>query len=356
VGTVPTECPQGSELNGALCYPRCQAGYYGVGPVCWQSCPSGMTDDGAFCRKDAHVVGKPSYGRGAGTVPSSCAPGDQKDGALCYPACRGGYYSVGPVCWQSCPAGFADHGATCFRHIFDWFWKASYGRGAGYAPNRCASNQQNDAGLCYNNCAGGYRGAGPVCWGGCPAGFIDDGATCRKDVVIIAKATYGRGAGSSMVCSSGLQYDAGLCYQPCSANQSGIGPVCWGQCPSDMVSCGAGCASSSADCANFIISQVTSSLDVAMNIVSAVATFGGSTAVRATAKLSFSAAGRAELRQRILNQLLEEAAETAAMEELEALAEELTNAAEVGTLDPTLLDPTGIAALVQAFNYPVCSE
>ena len=40
---------------------------------------------------------------------------------------------VGPVCWQSCPAGYQDHGAPCFQHIFSWFFKASYSRGAGSA-------------------------------------------------------------------------------------------------------------------------------------------------------------------------------------------------------------------------------
>jgi hypothetical protein len=355
VGTIPTECPAGTEKNGALCYPLCQAGYYGVGPVCWQSCPAGMTDDGAFCRLDAHIVGKPSYGRGAGTIPDACNPGDEKNGALCYPGCQSGFYGVGPVCWQSCPAGYADHGATCFQHIFSWFFKASYGRGAGYAPGNCPGGTQYDAGLCYQYCAPGYGGVGPVCWGTCPAGYRDDGATCRKDAVIIAKGSYGRGAGDLMICTSSLEYDAGLCYTPCGDGMDGIGPVCWGVCPQAMVPCGAGCASSSGECANAIISQVTSVLDVAANIATAVMSFGGSTAVRATARLALSAAGRAELRQRILDQLIEQAAGTVAMEALETNAEALTDAAEVGTLDATALDPTGIASVVQAFNHPVCA-
>jgi hypothetical protein len=358
VGTVPTECPAGTEQNGALCYPTCQAGFYGVGPVCWQSCPAGMTDDGAFCRKDAVIFGKPSYGRGAGFVPNACNPGDEKNGALCYPACQAGFYGVGPVCWQSCAPGYADNGASCFQHIFSWYFKASYGRGAGYAPGACPGGTQYDAGLCYSTCAGGYYGVGPVCWGTCPSGFTDDGATCRKDAVIIAKATYGRGAGSPMVCSSNLQYDAGLCYQPCAANQHGIGPVCWGTCPAGMVACGAGCASSAGTCSNAIISQITSVLDVATNLASAVVSFGGSTAARAavtaTVKLTLSAEGRAVLRQKILDKLVEQAAGAIAMETLETTAEAMTHAAEVGTLDATALDPTGIAAVVQAFDHPVC--
>ena len=39
----------------------------------------------------------------------------------------------------------------------------------------------------------------------------DDGCTCRKDVHIFAKSSYGRGAGNLLTCSSDLEYDAGKC-------------------------------------------------------------------------------------------------------------------------------------------------
>lgn len=42
---------------------------------------------------------KNAYGRGVGTVPDSCQPGNEKNGALCYPICKDGFYGVGPVCW-----------------------------------------------------------------------------------------------------------------------------------------------------------------------------------------------------------------------------------------------------------------
>src|SRR6476659_9626220 len=57
VGTIPNACPPGQQYDAGLCYQPCQPGYYNVGPVCWQSCPSGYTDDGAFCRKDANIFG-----------------------------------------------------------------------------------------------------------------------------------------------------------------------------------------------------------------------------------------------------------------------------------------------------------
>ena len=203
-------CPDGQEWDQTAirCYDRCKDGYYGLISTCWQRCPEGFTDDGALCRKDAVVVTKSSYGRGAGTTPSGCSASQQKDGALCYPGCAGGYYGVGPVCWQSCGSGYADHGATCYKNLFDWYFKKSYGRGAGSAPNDCGAGQQLDAGLCYGSCAAGYSGSGPVCWGTCPAGYKDDGALCRIDAQIVPKDSYDRGAGNVPPCDTrGRQYD-----------------------------------------------------------------------------------------------------------------------------------------------------
>lgn len=192
------------------------------------SCPPGYIDDGATCRSGGEVIAKPSYGRGVGTTPTACGAGNELDAGLCYPNCASGYDGVGPVCWQVCPAGYNDDGAFCRRdgsiissdnsacpwwdtcglttnrgcsvcpagyqndgctcrkdpHIFA---KSSYGRGAGWVPNACAGNQQYDAGLCYTPCSDGYHGVGPVCWGNCPAGYDDDGATCRRPLSILVK-------------------------------------------------------------------------------------------------------------------------------------------------------------------------
>ena len=42
---------------------------------------------------------KNTQGRGVGVPTSSCNPGTEKNGALCYPLCKAGYNGVGPVCW-----------------------------------------------------------------------------------------------------------------------------------------------------------------------------------------------------------------------------------------------------------------
>ena len=59
VGVIPTECPN-QDKDAGLCYPRCPAGFTGVGPVCWQTCPPGFTNLAASCAKPA------PYERGAG--------------------------------------------------------------------------------------------------------------------------------------------------------------------------------------------------------------------------------------------------------------------------------------------------
>jgi hypothetical protein len=63
--------------------------------------------------------------------------------------------------------------------------KPSYGRGAGRPPNNCGAGRQYDAGLCYPLCVTGYHGVGPVCYGSCPPQYADDGLTCRRDAKII---------------------------------------------------------------------------------------------------------------------------------------------------------------------------
>jgi cytochrome c556 len=144
VGTVPTSCAPGKENQAGLCYTPCTSGYAGVGPVCWQRCPAGYRDDGAFCRRDAHII----------SADTSSCPWYDKCGVAAKKGC------------SRCPAGYSNDGCTCRRnaHIFA---KSTYGRGAGSVPQTCGAGQELDAGLCYGRCAAGFRGVGPVCWESC---------------------------------------------------------------------------------------------------------------------------------------------------------------------------------------------
>lgn len=230
------ECKPGRERDLELCYPICESNYKGVGPVCWEHCPNGFSDDGALCRKNAHIFAKPSYGRGVGVVPRECGAGQEYEAGLCYTRCREGYRGRVTACYGTCPAGYRDDGLTCHQdaHITrsdnsqcPWYdkcgltlkrgcskcpagysndgctcrrnphtvGKPSYGRGVGVVPRECGASKEYDAGLCYDRCKSGYTGRGPVCWGTCPTEYKDDSATCRKDVIILAKKSYGRGVG-----------------------------------------------------------------------------------------------------------------------------------------------------------------
>jgi hypothetical protein len=119
-----------------------------------------------------------------------------------------------------------------------FYWKNSYGRGAGSALAPSCGGDDYDAGLCYAKCEPGYTGVGPVCW---------------KNI-FDAK---GRGAGRVPAYNcGGKEQDAGLCYEECGSGYKGAGPVCWGVPPAGYVDCGAGFAINSATCAEVTAGQV----------------------------------------------------------------------------------------------------
>lgn len=120
-----------------------------------------------------------------------------------------------------------------------FYWRDSYGRGAGTAVKANCGGDEYDAGLCYTKCKSGYHGVGPVCW---------------QNVGILA---YGRGVGRvpNYNCG-GKESVAGLCYEQCRSGYKGAGPVCWGMGPPGYVECGAGYATDSETCATVTASQV----------------------------------------------------------------------------------------------------
>lgn len=240
-GRGDTKCFSGGEKSGALCYKKCKDGYVGRGPVCWQKCPSGYKNDGATCRKPVHITSHASRGRGVGK-PMGCSSDEEKDGALCYKKCNAGYNGVGPVCWQLCPSGYVNDGATCRRKGDIFAKKSyGRGRGK-ILGRKCSGDCEKDAGLWYPKCRAGYNGRGPVCWQTCPSGYKNDGATCRKPVHITAKKTYGRGVGKPLHgCDNGWERSGALCYPPCPAGYKGNGPLCWKNCPSGYKNDGATC-------------------------------------------------------------------------------------------------------------------
>ena len=186
VGVIPSICPVGTEESGALCYPLCKDGYYGEGPVCWTKCPVGMTDFGLGCTKND------TYDRGAGHAPTECPPGTEGNGALCYPTCRSGFIGNGPVCWQQCPAGTTDTGAFCQIEAHSIVKDRYKRTDIGTIPTECPVGTERNGALCYPTCKPGFYGNGPVCWQQCPAGTTDTGAFCMTEAHSILKDRYQR--------------------------------------------------------------------------------------------------------------------------------------------------------------------
>jgi hypothetical protein len=181
IGLIPTTCGVDQERNGALCYPRCPAGYSSDGVAgCIQSCPPGARDDGLFC-------GWPSY---------KAAEYPAWDAAKCR-----ANHSTG--CWQTVPTigVWVENCRAGFRHVAGFCEKETINCSAeGLAGNRianscakrtffrtvslptCDASRVNDAGLCYTPCVSG-AGAGPMCWQSDPpiAGWVQCGAGWAKD-------------------------------------------------------------------------------------------------------------------------------------------------------------------------------
>lgn len=329
VGQLPTTCPNGWERTGAdlLCYPKCKAGFTGVGPVCWQDCPSNFRNDGATCAKPA------AYGRGAG-----------------FP-------------WE-----FGDplNDSGMFKRC-----EAKSGRG----------NCEKNGAVVYPKCKAGFRNEGCcICTPTCPAGMTDTGVSCVKQ-------SYGRGVGKGATCPAGMEQDmtGGLCYPQCKQGSAGVGPVCWSSCPKDFpVNCGAACGVNEAACALAILEQVQSSTEVALNVAALITTAGAGNAGIKAAKLGGKSVQK-NLTKQAKDQLLDQAKQQALktrqwlqqqsnvkkaqdmaswLEQpanINRYANTMLGAYEKGEFDFTQLvpsaadfDPTGVLGVVNAFNKPIC--
>jgi hypothetical protein len=106
-----------------------------------------------------------SYNRGIGTIPDTCEAGSSPREGLCAQDCPAGYDSVSGVCWQQCPTGYSDTGAFCTL----WQWKPETLTKQSWvqplSPMSCSSDMQNEEGLCYEPCAETFTGIGPLCFG-----------------------------------------------------------------------------------------------------------------------------------------------------------------------------------------------
>ena len=164
VGLPLLMCPNGTELNGALCYQQCQSGYKGVGPVCWQTCKPGFTDYGLLCHRSEFVYFK------------QCSIINNVQ--MCTP----------------CLSNYLDLGLHC-KLDSNVYIKKSYSRGIGQ-PMVCSAEYEQDAGLCYEKCKNGFIGVGPVCWSTCDSTdyALDCGVICTENDKQCAQFVAGTGA------------------------------------------------------------------------------------------------------------------------------------------------------------------
>ena len=172
-GCGQQHCHEGDETWGALCYPKCKAGYSAAACcLCSPDCPSGMQDIGVSCHKQYKYMGP-------GTIPKSCDPGWELNGLLCYPTCKAGYNSFG--CCM-CRPPVPDCTALGMNDGIDLSCAKKIVIGAVQSA-ACQPDQKYDAGLCYTPCKDGYRGVGPVCWqAGSPPCMTNCGAFYAKSV------------------------------------------------------------------------------------------------------------------------------------------------------------------------------
>jgi len=337
----------------------------------------GATPAPDFCWKD-------SYPRGAGTLPNSCADGQERIGLLCYDKCPSGYKRWGLDCHQQCPSGWTNNGLYCR--------KSEYGRGAGYPYKlrdgkknlqekkiaRCEAdhgrgNCEMNGFIAYPKCAPGYHNIGccicrpskPDCKALGMGHQID--LSCAKKIEI--KGTKPKIG----TCSSSQERKAGLCYNKCKSGYKGVGPVCWANIPDGMKGCGMGAAKDKKTCRTVVKDQVVGPLTVLVTVAS-LGTSTGATAAAKSSKLA-DALETAKKAEELMSKGRAGKALKFGQDAYDVgkagytLGKEITENVKEGNKDAVaaletakaamdmaaLLDPTGIAATMAAYTYPKCS-
>ena len=311
------------------------------------------------------VCYKTTSTRGAGVIPTACPDGTESQGGLCYPKCRAGHRGAVTMCVPECPAGFRDDGLHCAKG-------APYGRGAGYAwqfgdalnddgmIRRCERDHgkggcEKNGLIFYPKCKAGFVAVGAnVCSPQCPAGMVDIGVSCQK-------VTYDRGVGKIPVCPAGLVNDAGLCYPPCGAGTSGVGPVCWAnQCPADYpVACGAMCARAQHHCTKVTTTMVTSPVKAIASTLGLVLS-GGATAPVAPLVENAEREAYKEVRIQSLMATLQSRAKakqctlTGEAARMAATGIEALEKTQGVTDYMARADPTSISTIIDAYAKPIC--
>ncbi|MBE7170785.1 MAG: hypothetical protein INR73_09350 [Williamsia sp.] len=206
-GVLRSVCADGLEKStDLLCYPKCDNGFSGTGPVCWQDCPSGFRNDGAYCAKTT------TYSRGIGRTPDlqSCSdwnPDYRDDGSSCYldPYGRGTGRNASLIPCSYWNSNYRDDGSSCYLD--------PYGRGTGRSPDKrpCSdwsSSYRDDGTSCYADTKTKKLGAG------CDAQYHAVGCClCEPDGGPGLKVNVSQ----RYQCRPDEDYKDGLCYPKCKS-------------------------------------------------------------------------------------------------------------------------------------------
>jgi hypothetical protein len=189
------DCPSGYTNMGLTCYVPwsvpiddfplsddravCPSGYFkGVAGRCYSNCAAypGYTNIGEFCAREARSVSHESEGVSCpagyyqGTTPYTAA--------ICWPNCKNQYHNLSELCVTdrlTYPrASFSNpgHGHLC--------------------PEGFIRDQFDPVGLCYKACPSGYYGEVLSCYQNCPNGWVSCGVGCAKDGLTCVSETFGQ--------------------------------------------------------------------------------------------------------------------------------------------------------------------
>ena len=165
-------------------------------------------------------------------------------------------------------------------------------------------------------------------------------------------------------CPSGKEYQAGLCYDPCETGYHGVGPVCWSDTPSGWVNCGAGDAKTVADCVTTVSTQVTSVIQSAVKIVTALTgevevDVAEDVADLATFKKLLKAFKLLLTQEPKIKKIIDEGKAGTLTQKSLLEAEGFTSPADITRFAASIasfFDPTGISGIVAAYSYPKCGS
>ena len=124
-------CPSGYNNSGGFCVRpeqererTCPNGYFMKDWKCRKNCPQyyNYITTGGLCKRNLVIKGVDAMTckagerkKGARCYPANapCYGRKEQDAGLCYPTCRSGFYGVGPVCWGKCSSSQVHCGAAC---------------------------------------------------------------------------------------------------------------------------------------------------------------------------------------------------------------------------------------------------